>query len=142
LDDVAGIGTVDGPSIEYHLFCAGTGVQWSEEEFMRAAERVCTLERALQVRHWGRDRATDEMVLPYFEEPELHQSAYLDRRHGLDRRQFAPLLDEFYALHGWDAECGWPTEDRLIELGLKDVYQPMLDGAARAKGLGSDAVRR
>ena len=56
--------TIDGTSIEYHLFKAGTGVDWSEAEFERAAERVYTLERALHVRHWGRDRAMDETTLP------------------------------------------------------------------------------
>jgi aldehyde:ferredoxin oxidoreductase len=136
LAEIAGVGAIEGPSIEYHLFCAGTGTEWAEDEFVRAAERVCTLERALQVRHWARDRAVDETVLPYFEEPELHQSPYLDRRHGLNRRQFAPVLDEFYTLYGWDTERGWPTEQHLTELGLADVYQPMLDGAAQTAALG------
>jgi aldehyde:ferredoxin oxidoreductase len=107
LSDVAGvgeIGEIEGPSIAYHLFLAGTGTAWSEEEFERAAGRVCTLERALQVRHWGRDREMDETVLPYFEETELHQNVYLDRRYGLDREQFEPVLDAFYRLQGWDAD--------------------------------------
>jgi hypothetical protein len=132
LANITNVGEIDGPSIEYHLFAAGTGTPWSEDEFTRAAERVCAQERALQVRHWGRDRAVDEMVLPYFEEPERHQSAYLERRYGLDRQRFAPVVDAFYMLHGWDTERGWPTQERLNELGLGDVYQPMHDGAARA----------
>jgi aldehyde:ferredoxin oxidoreductase len=132
LRDVEGLGEVEGPSVEYHLFTAGTGVAWPEEAFMRAAERVCTLERALQVRHWARDRMTDEMVLPYFEQTELHQSPFLDKRYGLDREQFAPVVDEFYALHGWDAESGWPTRNRLCELDLEALYEPMIDGASRA----------
>jgi aldehyde:ferredoxin oxidoreductase len=74
----------------------------------------------------------DETVLPYFQEPELHQNVYLDRRHSLDRERFRPVQDAFYALHGWDAERGWPTEERLRELGMEDVYQDMIDGAARA----------
>ncbi|NIV30689.1 MAG: hypothetical protein GWN58_14675, partial [Anaerolineae bacterium] len=112
---------------------AGTGADWSEEAFMQAAERVCTLERALQVRHWARDRRTDEMVLSYFERTEPVQSSFLDRRHGLDREQFRPVVDEFYALHGWDVGSGWPTRERLRELDLEDVHEPMVDGAARAR---------
>ncbi len=100
---------------------------------MQAAERVCTLERALQVRHWARDRRTDEMVLSYFERTEPVQSSFLDRRHGLDREQFRPVVDEFYALHGWDVGSGWPTRERLRELDLEDVHEPMVDGAARAR---------
>ena len=88
------------------------------------------MERALQVRHWRRDREMDETVLPYFQVPELHQNPYLDRRHGLDRAQFRPVQDAFYRLHGWDAERGWPTEERLRELGLGDLYEDMVDGAA------------
>ncbi len=137
LRGVEGVGEIEGPSVEYHLFAAGTGVGWSEEEFWRAAERVCTLERALQVRHWARDRRTDEMVLPYFERTEPVQSPFLEKRHGLDREQFKPVVDEFYGLHGWDAESGWPTRERLHELGLADVYEPMIKGAARAREAAS-----
>ncbi|MBN1580668.1 MAG: hypothetical protein JXA89_08180 [Anaerolineae bacterium] len=132
LPDIAGVGEIEGPSIEYHLFTAGTGTAWSEEEFERAAGRICTLERALQVRHWGRDRKMDETVLPYFQETELHQNVYLDRRYALDRGQFESVLDAFYRLHGWDAERGWPTEERLRELGMEDVYGDMIAGSFNA----------
>lgn len=132
LDGIEGIGHVDGPSVEYHLFCAGTGVRWSEEEFLQAAARVCSLERALQVRHWARDRTTDEIALSYFERREPYQNPFLGRRHALDREQFKPVLDEFYTLHGWDVRRGWPTRERLRALGLEDVYKPMIGGAETA----------
>jgi len=133
LRDIEGIGDIEGPSIEYQLFAAGTGVSWSEQEFGRAAERVCTLERALQVRHWARSRKTDEMVLPYFERIEWGQSPFLGEQYGLDREQFKPVMDEYYALHGWDPESGWPTRECLRELDLTDVYEPMVEGASRAR---------
>jgi hypothetical protein len=133
LHDIEGIGDIEGPSIEYHLFCAGTGVPWSEEDFVRAAERVCSLERALQVRHWARDREVDEAVLPYFERTEPYQNPFLDGRYALDRERFKPVMDEFYTLHGWDIGRGWPTQERLRQLGLEDVYEPMVDGAERVK---------
>jgi aldehyde:ferredoxin oxidoreductase len=130
--EVDGIGEIEGPSVEYHLFRAGTGLDWSESDFERRAESVCALERALQVRHWGRDRRTDEMLLPYFESVDAVQSPFLDRRHGLDRDQFQPVMDEFYALHGWD-EDGRPTRKALDDLGMADVYEPMVEGAAKAR---------
>ena len=65
--DISGIGDTEGLSVEYHLFKAVNGIDWSERAFGQATERIYTLERALQVRHWGRDRQTDEKVLPYFE---------------------------------------------------------------------------
>ena len=130
---VEGVGDIEGPSIEYHLFTAGTGVPWSEDDFERAASRVLTLERALQVRYWGRDRRMDQTVLPYFEQPELYQNPFLDRCYSLDREQFRPVLDQFYALHGWDAENGWPTRGHLRELDIEDLYEPMIDGATKAR---------
>jgi aldehyde:ferredoxin oxidoreductase len=136
LRDIEGLGEIEGPSIEYHLFAAGTGVPWSEEEFTQAAARVCTLERALQVRHWARGREVDETVLPYFERLEPYQSPFLAKRHRLERDQFKPVLDAFYALHGWDEERGWPTRERLGELGLGEVYQPMVEGASEANKRG------
>jgi aldehyde:ferredoxin oxidoreductase len=32
-----------------------------------------------------------------------------------------PLLDEYYALRGWDVQTGIPTRAKLLELGLEDV---------------------
>jgi aldehyde:ferredoxin oxidoreductase len=137
--NVAGLGEIEGPSVEYHLFRAGTGVDWSEAEFVRAAERVCTLERALQTRHWGRGRHTDETLLPYFERTESMQNPFLGQRYGLDRDQFAPVLDEFYALHGWDSATGQPTRERLAQLGMEDVYEPMVEGAIKAQDRNTDS---
>jgi len=133
LRDIEGVGDIGGPSVEYHLFVAGTGIAWPEGDFERAVERVHALERALQVRHWARDRQTDEMILPYFEQLEGYQNPLLERRYGLDREQFRPVADEFYGLKGWDTETGWPTEECLRGLGLSDVYEPMVEGAVKAR---------
>ncbi|MHB1356291.1 MAG: aldehyde ferredoxin oxidoreductase N-terminal domain-containing protein [Anaerolineae bacterium] len=126
---VAGI---PGPLIEYNLFIAGTGVDWSEDDFNQAAERVYALERAIQVRHWGRDRAMDEMVLPSFDYPENWPNPLLGERHALDRQAMGSVIDEYYTCLGWDVTTGWPTRERLTLLGLRDVYEPMMVGAARA----------
>ena len=73
------------------------------------------------------------MLLPYFEGIDAQQSPFLEQRYGLDRDQFKPVLDEFYTLHGWDAKNGWPSQESLSELDLEDVYEPMIDGAKKAK---------
>lgn len=124
---------IDGPSLEYHLFKAGTGVDWTEAQFERAAERVYTLERALQVRHWGRDRRMDEMVLPSFEYLENWANPLLGERQALDRVQFEPVMDDYYRFQGWDVVTGWPTRERLSELGMPEVHEPMVRGAHRAR---------
>jgi aldehyde:ferredoxin oxidoreductase len=140
--DIDGIGEIEGPSMEYHLFRAGTGLEWSEAEFNRAVGRVFTMERALQARHWGRDRALDETLLPYFEREETLPSPFLKQRYGLDREQFKPVMDEFYTLHGWDPATARPTRESLADLGMEDVYQPMVEGAARAKELSTNGADR
>ena len=119
--DADGQGDIDGKDIEYHLFRLGTGIDWDAAEFERAAARVLNVERALQVRHWGRNRSMDEAVLPYFDQPEGFPNRLLGKRHQLDRKAFKGVLDEFYTLHGWDPETGVPTRKRLVELGPEHV---------------------
>jgi len=132
-DRLCRVAGIEGPSLEYHLFRAGTGTDWPEEAFEQAAERVYTMERAVTVRHWGRDRKMDEMVLPSFEYPENWTNPLLGQRYALDREQFRPVMDDYYRYQGWDVENGWPTQVRLAELGLSEVYEPMIAGARRAK---------
>lgn len=73
------------------------------------------------------------MVLPYFEEPELYPNPLIGKRLGLDREQFKPVMDRFYQAHGWDVDRAWPTSERLRGLDLEGVYQPMIEGAKRAR---------
>ncbi len=110
-----------GPEFEYHMFRHATGMQLSALEFQGLAERVFNLERALQVRNWGRSRQVDEMVIPYFEQQENVANPLVGERMALDRAQFGALLDAYYTLRGWDPASGWPTRARLEALGLRDV---------------------
>ncbi len=126
---------IDGPDIDAHLFRLGTGTDWSPADFDRAAERIYTQERAICVRHWGRDRAMDEAVLPAFEYEENWVNPLLGEKKALDRAAFRPVMDEYYAHLGWEAHTGWPTRERLEALGLGDVYEPMIAGAQRARAV-------
>ena len=112
---------MDGPSFEYHMFRLATGMDISEAQFEQMAERVFNMERALQVRNWKRSRQTDEQVIPYFERVETWANPMLDASQGLDRQQFARLLDEYYDLRGWERSSGRPTRAKLDQLGLSDV---------------------
>ncbi len=132
-DHYCRLGEIEGPSMEYHLFQAGTGVSWTEGEFNRAAERVYTMERALAVRHWGRDRKMDELTLPSFEYLENWQSPLLDKRYALDRVQFTPVMEDYYRLLGWDPATGWPTREHMNGLGMGEMHAPMVAGAEQAQ---------
>jgi aldehyde:ferredoxin oxidoreductase len=116
-----------GPSFGYHMFRLATGMQIGEDEFNRMAERAFNLERALQVRNWARTRVVDEEVVPSFERVETWVNPLVGERVGLDRERFGALLDEYYALRGWDQETGRPTLAKLQELGLSDVASELAD---------------
>ena len=115
------------------LLRAGTGTDWDTAEFMRAAERVLNLERANTMRHWGRDRKMDERVLPSFEYDENWVNPEINERKALDLIQFAPVMDRYLQILGWDVKTGWPTAATLQGLGLNDVHAEMVAGAERAK---------
>jgi aldehyde:ferredoxin oxidoreductase len=127
------IGDIPGPSVDYHLFRLGTGTTWEEGEFEMAAERIYTLERALCVRHWGRDRHMDERVIPSFTYEENWVNPVLGSKQALDPTQFAPVLDDYYRHLGWDAQTGWPTAARMEAIGLGDAHTPMVEGAQAAQ---------
>jgi aldehyde:ferredoxin oxidoreductase len=124
-----------GPSFEYHMFRYATGMDLGEADFDGLAERVLNLERAVQVRNWERSRTVDETVIPYFSQIENWVNPFVGVGLGLDRVKFAALLDEFYALRGWDPQSGRPTSEKLAALGLDDVAAEL-----SARGLiGKDA---
>ncbi|MFP3895411.1 MAG: aldehyde ferredoxin oxidoreductase N-terminal domain-containing protein [Anaerolineales bacterium] len=127
------VGEVEGPSVDYHLFRLGTGTEWDEEEFEQAAERIYTLERALCVRHWGRDRGMDDSVLPSFTYEENWENPILGEKYALDREKIEPVRKEYYQHLGWDPSTGRPTRKRLCDLDLEDIYEPMISGAEEAE---------
>jgi len=111
---------IEGRSVGYCLFEAATGVEMTEEEFRRCAERVFNVERAIQVRNNSRSRNDDLAVIPYFETLEniIGPSGKLE---SLNREAFLKLVNEYYALRGWDEATGWPRKEKLEALRLKDV---------------------
>ena len=127
------VGKLDGPDVDAHLFRAGTGVDWDVAEFERAAERVLNLERAISVRHFAKNRAMDERVLPSFEYDENWVNSDLGERMALDRDKFAPVMDAYLDIRGWDRTKGWPTQETLTRLGIGDVYAEMCAGVLRAQ---------
>jgi aldehyde:ferredoxin oxidoreductase len=112
---------MDGIDFEYHMFKSATGLDWSKEAWEQAADRIFNLERAIQIRNHDRTRQDDESVIPAFEYPESWVNPLLGEKQGLDAGRFRKLMDEYYALRGWDPLTGRPTRARLESIGLKDV---------------------
>jgi aldehyde:ferredoxin oxidoreductase len=118
-------GDMLGPEFEYHLFAAATGLDVGPAAFEQACERVFNLERAFQIRNYHRQRADDELVIPFFETEELWENPLLGQKKRLERGEFLDLLERYYRLRGWDATLGRPTGAKLRSLGLRDVAEEL-----------------
>ena len=81
---------------------AATGMDMSVERLKRIGERIYNLQRCYNARH-GISRADDRLPRRFLEEPSPSGHA---RGQVID---LEPMLDEYYALRGWDQETGWPT---------------------------------
>ena len=103
------------------MFSAWTGYEMDEEEILGVGERVMNLERCFNVRE-GHTRADDR--LPW----RLMNERLPDRPEGSNSQELLNgMLDEYYALRGWDSEHGWPTQATLSSLGLADVADTLME---------------
>ena len=100
---------------EIKLLNPATGLDLTLEELERICERIFNLERALQVRNYDRSREVDSSMEWYFEYPEKSDGTKLNKE------IFDCYLEEYYRQRGWDELTGWPTREKLEELGLEEV---------------------
>jgi aldehyde:ferredoxin oxidoreductase len=116
--------------MESNVFSAVTGVDKDVEELWMDGEAIWDLRRAVMVKRKDRTRNKDTIDAIHFEQqtnistslPQDFRFGFGVRRGGpLDRGRFEALKDSYYRLAGWDIKTGWPTRDKLEELGMKDV---------------------
>ncbi len=100
-----------------------SGMQYSTPQLMEIGERIYTIERMFNIRE-GFSRKDDTLPERYFEEA---TPIGLPRVKGLkiDREKFKKMLDEYYALHGWDNN-GIPTNETLQKLGIERNSAPII----------------
>lgn len=124
-----------GADLFAEIFNAVTGADLSEQELMRAAERVYNVERAFIVRE-GVRRKDDYPPAREFDEP-LPPGPW-PRMPGmrLDRGEYDRLLSAYYRGHGWDLRDGIPLRPTLETLGLGGVADE-LDRTVGAPAAGS-----
>jgi aldehyde:ferredoxin oxidoreductase len=91
-----------------------TGIDHDTVSFLKAAERIINLERLYNVK-LGMDRSHDTLPKRFLEET-LSSGESKGQVVELD-----VLLDDYYDVMGWDS-MGIPTEDKLLELNLKDYF--------------------
>ena len=116
------------------FFSAVTGQEMSQRELLQVGERAWNMVKLLNVRE-GFTRKQDIMPDRVFDEAlyydsikaqkQFHFSDYV-RSHQINRDEWEWLLDGYYDERGWDLERGWPTQQRLAELGMKDLSEDML----------------
>jgi len=134
---------VGDPTIESRLLSSVTGIDFTEEAYYQTGERVFNLQRAIQGRE-GRVGRKDDCINEFnftetFEEepgffavfnPEYMlpgPGGELVSRKGkvVEREQFEKMMDDYYALRGWDVATGLQMKKRLEELSLSDILPEM-----------------
>jgi len=100
------------PDALLDLVNAACGLHWHLKDLLRAGERGWNLKRLINNRLGltkNNDRLPKALLQPY--------------RDQSPHDQFFPDLDEmlsaYYEARGWDAQTGYPTEQKLVELGMQ-----------------------
>jgi len=97
------------------LIQLATGMKFSKAQLMQIGERIYTLERMFNLRE-GFTRKDDNLPERYFKEP-TPIGLPIAKGKKIDRKKFEIMLDEYYALHGWNKN-GVPTKKTVAKLGL------------------------
>ena len=93
---------------------AVTGIPFTEDEMFDIGERIVNLERAYIVQE-GIRRKDDYLPKRFLTEPLPNGNSKGSIF------EIEPMLDEYYDARGWERRSGWPTREKLVELGLEDV---------------------
>ena len=100
-----------------------TGLEISPQELREIGARIYTIERMYNNRE-GLTRKDDWLSDFLYEVPMPVGLPYV-KGEKLDRDKWNEMLDEYYALYGWDSE-GVPTQETLERLGLDKEPAHML----------------
>jgi len=103
------------PELMADLFSAAVGIQVDCDSTMLLGKKIVTMERAFNTRE-GFTRKED--VLPKRLRTETLQNAPGKVAINSDE-VMDPMLDRYYAMHGWDIASGRPTRSVLESYGLK-----------------------
>ena len=96
------------------LYNGVTGLGIGANEVNTIGERITNLERAFNIRE-GLSRKDDTLPDRFLKEP-MPSGPSKGQVVNLDL-----MLDEYYEVRGWDKVSGFPTREKLEQLGLKEV---------------------
>ncbi len=119
------------------LYSAATGVDMSREDIVKAADRIWTVTRAINVRE-GFAKKDDTIPHQWFRPLRLSDGERVMRDYFghkvLERADVEKWRDDYYLERGWDVEYGIPTGARLDALGLEDIKADMEKQRKEAQG--------
>jgi len=108
-----------GIKIVTKAYQAATGFAPSEEEIVRAGERITALERCYNYRE-GLRRQDDYPNERMFREP-IRKGPSEGK--ALKYEDYGKVLDDYYEARGCDKESGRMLDNKLKELGLEDLME-------------------
>ncbi len=113
-------GVPDYPTINDYcnLLNAAIGSRYTPNDLMYIGERILNVAKAYNSLHAGFKKKDDYPPQRFLSEP-IKSGPYKGVK--LSKRKWDKLLEEYYALHGWDTKTSLQKKEKLIELGLKDV---------------------
>lgn len=98
------------PTELLNLVNLACGLDWEIADLLRAGERAWNLKRLINI-NLGLTRANDKLPKAFLEPlPDGGSAGYVI--------PFDEMLHSYYDARGWDWETGFPTEEKLMELGL------------------------
>lgn len=106
------------------LYSAATGIEVNGDDMKKAADRIWTLFKAINVRE-GFSRKDDRFPPRWLEPLMDHEGKPLPvttcEGRPISTETFQKMLDEYYEEWGWDIRKGIPTKEKLTELGMADI---------------------
>ena len=125
-DEIAGIMDAGGiclfsitgqsPPTMFEQLETVTGLEITFQDAAKAGERIWNLQRLFNLRA-GITKEQDAIPKRFFEEPATDGP---NKGRALDPQEFETMLKEYYALRGWSWATGYPTKEKLLELGLEE----------------------
>ncbi len=100
-------------------FAAITGVQWTEEEYLKVGERIFNLEKMFNYRE-GFNRKDDKLPDRFFEESPTTGAT---KGAVLKRDEFNEIVNKYYIDRGWNIKTSKPSKAKLESLGLLFTMQ-------------------
>ena len=111
-----------GPGEIAHLCTLALGEEITEGRLMHLGERILTLEKIYNLLHTDFGKKDDQPPESFLKEA-IKTGPFKGEK--LDADKWDEMLSEYYALHGWNHETGFPREQTLKSLNL-EKYSNML----------------